>query len=305
MLKSVFLGLIFTSVSFMVAEACSVCGCGGGNLYMGLMPDFKYHFVGIRYHYEHYYTQLVKDPSQFSNNYYNSVEIWGGIRLGNRIQLLAFIPYYLNKQVDDDGTAKTNGLGDITIMSQYKVFHSTALLGNHQLITQQLWLGAGFKLPTGPFNANTQDSTMTVADINAQIGTGSFDFLLNGLYSLSIRNFGITVSANYKINTVNGDGYKYGNKFNGNLIAFYHFNLANTTVTPNIGIGYENVGKNKLKSQQVQFTGSDILSGIVGIEFNFGKIGLGINGQLPVAQNFAEGQTRLKFNGMMHVTFQL
>ena len=66
------------------------------------------------------------------------------------------------------------------------------------------------------------DSNTTVADINAQIGTGSVDFLINGMYGLSIRNFGLNLSASYKINTVNAQNYKYGNKFQGNLIASYH-----------------------------------------------------------------------------------
>ena len=56
-------------------KACPICGCGPGNLYMGLLPDFKYHFIGLRYHYTRYHTQLISDPSQFSTNYYNSIEL--------------------------------------------------------------------------------------------------------------------------------------------------------------------------------------------------------------------------------------
>jgi hypothetical protein len=212
---------IFSFSSF----ACPICGCGGGNLYMGLLPDFKYQFLGLRYHYAQYHTQLINDPSQFSTNTYNTIELWGGLRLGKKIQLLGFIPYYMNKQVDDDGTLYTNGLGDITVMGQYQVFQSTTHLRNRKTVIQQLWLGGGVKLPTGPFNADVSDSNTTVADINAQIGTGSVDFLVNAMYTVSIRNFGINVSANYKMNTVNGDGYKYGNKYTGNFIAFYHLSI--------------------------------------------------------------------------------
>jgi hypothetical protein len=41
------------------------------------------------------------------------------------------------------------------------------------------------------------------------------------------------------------------------------------------------------------------------VEFKFNRINIGINSHLPLAQNFAEGQTPLKFAGMMHVTFEL
>ena len=46
------------------------------------------------------------------------------------------------------------------------------------------------------------------------------------------------------------------------------------------------------------------MTAIAGVEFDFGKIGIGINGQLPLSQNFAEGQTKMKFNTMMHVTYE-
>jgi|SRR5664279_2974471 len=304
MSKQVFLFFVSVCLFGFSAEACPICGCGGGNLYVGLLPDFKYQFIGLRFHASQYHTQLVSDPSQFSTNDYSSIELWGGLRLGKKFQLLAFVPYYMNKQVGDDGATYTHGLGDITVMGQYQVFkspdHSSA-----RSLKQQMWMGGGIKLPTGPFNANMLDSNTTVADINAQIGTGSVDFLINGMYGFSIRNFGLNLSASYKINTVNAQNYKYGNKFQSNLIASYHLGRRMITTTPNIGLGYENVAINKLGAKAVQFTGSQILTAIAGVEIDFGKVGVGINGQLPLAQNFAEGQTKMRFNGMMHLTYQL
>jgi hypothetical protein len=296
--------LIFVLGISEAGMCCPICGCGGGNVYMGLLPDFKYQFIGLRFHTSQYHTQLINNPSQFSTNNYNTVELWGGVRLGKKIQLLAFVPYYLNKQVDDDGATYTHGLGDITVMGQYRIFSSSKHLSSHKLITQQLWIGGGIKLPTGPFNANVQDSNTTVADINAQIGTGSVDFLINGMYNLSIRNFGISLTANYKVNTANADQYKYGNKFQSNLIAFYRLAGRKATTTPNMGLGYENVAINQLGGKGVQYTGSRIMTAIAGVEFDFGKIGIGINGQIPLTQNFAEGQTKMKFSTMMHVTYQ-
>jgi len=40
-----------------------------------------------------------------------------------------------------------------------------------------------------------------------------------------------------------------------------------------------------------------------GTEMSLNKITLGISVQAPVAQNFAEGQTKTKLKGMMHLTF--
>jgi hypothetical protein len=305
MSKKLYVVLLAVFGFYLPTRACPICGCGGGNLYMGLMPDFQYHFVGLRYHYTHYYSQLVNDPSQHSNNYYNTIEFWGGLRLGKKFQLMAFVPYYENKQVDDDGTTYTHGLGDITVMGQYQVFQSKSFMGNHKMVNQQLWLGGGIKLPTGPFNINMQDSSTTVADINAQIGTGSVDFLLNGMYNLNIRNFGVSASVTYKINTINDEHYKYGNKFTGNLIAYYHFSKKSVILTPNAGIGFENVAINELEGKNVQYTGSQVMTAIAGLELNINRINIGVNTQLPLAQNFAEGQTSLKMGAMMHITFEL
>src|SRR5664279_1531460 len=97
MKKSQLLILVFILVISGTGMSCPICGCGGGNVYMGLLPDFKYQFIGLRFHTTQYHTQLISDPSQFSTNYYNTVELWGGVRLGKRIQLLAFVPYYMNK----------------------------------------------------------------------------------------------------------------------------------------------------------------------------------------------------------------
>ena len=117
--------LVLTFISGVHVFACAICGCGGGNLYMGLLPDFKSHFIGVRYQHSYFHTTLVSDATQFSNNYYNQIELWGGVNLGNKFQVLGFIPYYANKQVDDDGITTPGGLGDITVIAQYKLFHST------------------------------------------------------------------------------------------------------------------------------------------------------------------------------------
>jgi hypothetical protein len=299
--------LLFFLIIFFASGgiACPICGCGGSNIYMGLFPDFRRGFMGIRYNHAQYHTTLFSDPSQYSTNYYNSMEVWGGMNIGSKFQVLGFIPYYLNKQVDDDGTTTPHGLGDVTIIGQYKVLRTTSVTHNNKVMQQQLWLGAGIKFATGSFNLDVNNPGVTVADVNAELGTGSTDFLLNGIYNLRIKNFGINATANYKINTVNKQQYKYGNKLATNLIAYYRLSAGKIGILPNAGIGYENVAGNLLSSKKVQYTGSSVTNAIAGVEFTFHKIGLGLNAQLPIAQNFAQGQTQLKFKGMAHITFAL
>ena len=283
--------------------ACSICGCGGGNVYLGLLPDFHRQFFGVRYQYSAYHTQLLSDPAQFSNNFYNEIELWGGMSIGKKIRLLGFVPYYQNKQVDDDGISRTNGLGDISIIGQYQMFHVYSPVDKKTLIEQQLWLGGGLKLPTGAFSLNTLDSNTTVADINAQLGTGSTDFLVTGIYSLRVNKIIFNVSASYKINTPNRNGYRYGNKFNSNFLVQYRFAGKKSSFSPNLGVGYENVANNTLEKKTVEFTGSRVTTAIAGVEYSINKIGLGVNAQIPLSQSFAGGQTRLGVKAMMHISF--
>jgi hypothetical protein len=67
--------LILTSLmlgTVIVADACEICGCGVGNFYLGMLPNFKNKFVGVRYQFMQYKTRLKTDESQYSNDYYKT-----------------------------------------------------------------------------------------------------------------------------------------------------------------------------------------------------------------------------------------
>jgi hypothetical protein len=289
--------------SFSGAYACSICGCGGGNFYMGLLPNFNKKFIGLRYHYAQYHTQLANDITQFSNNYYNSMEVWGGWNIGKKWQVLAFVPYYFNKQVDDDGTSYKSGLGDITLMANYQLWQKTSTSKGNKTIEQTFWLGGGVKLPTGSFKVNPNDPSTTLADINNEIGTGSTDFLLNAIYNVRVGLFGVSSSANYKIGTTNQSNYKFGNKLSANSLAYYRFRSHGVSILPNAGLMYEHTDVNLLNKQQVQYTGSYSVSALAGVEVSFNKIAIGVSAQVPFAQDFAAGQTKYQFRGLAHISF--
>ncbi|HEX4850496.1 MAG TPA: transporter, partial [Puia sp.] len=97
--RRLFLLLVTFLTLSSATMACDICGCGGSNIYMGLLPNFKSKFIGVRYHYSHFHTVLASDQTQFSNNYYNTIELWGGWNIGKKWQVLAFVPYYVNKQM--------------------------------------------------------------------------------------------------------------------------------------------------------------------------------------------------------------
>ena len=312
-MKKFFIAAVFL-LAATSSYACSICGCGGGNLYMGLFPSFKSSFVGVRWNYAEYHTNLINDPSQFSHNFYNSAEVWGGFNLCKRWQVLAFLPYHANVQFDDDmGHVAKTGIGDITVLANYKLFDTRYSKNQTNKNSQQIWIGVGIKIPTGSFNVDVNDSLTTLADINAQIGTGSVDLFLNARHSILFNHVGVSNSVSYKVGLPNNQQYKYGNKLSVNSIVFYRISNKNLTITPNAGLSFENIESNRLNGEKIYLrdglnegtyaTGGHVLNALAGVELANNKITVGVNLQSPLAQDFAAGQTKLNVKGMLHVTF--
>jgi hypothetical protein len=304
-MKKTFIVSILFLIAFTTSNACEICGCGVGNFYMGMLPRFKSKFIGVRYSYMRYHTELAADKTQFSDDYYKTAEVWTGWNLSEKWQLLGFVPYHFNKKISDDGIKETNGLGDITLLTNYKLLHTRKTNAANGSVEQQLWIGGGIKLPTGAYHVDLSDPDANIGDVNSQAGTGTTDFLLNGMYHININRTGISTSLNYKINTANSEGYRFGNRLSVNSFVYHRLPVVGISIAPNIGVLYEHASINHSSGDVVEQTGGYIWNASAGVELNFNKIAVGINALLPVAQDFAERQTNAKNRGVVHVSFAL
>ena len=293
---------LLLSINSPIIKACEICGCGVGNFYMGILPNFDSKFVGLRYQYLKYHTEITGDKSQFSNDTYQTVELWTGWNIGKRWRVMAFVPYQINKQSTDDGIKQDNGLGDITVLGNFSLLHTYHLGANKKTTEHQLWIGAGIKAPTGSYHLDLTEPDANIGDVNAQMGTGSTDFLLNSSYVVRINKWGVNTTANYKINTTNSDQYYFGNRFTANSLVYYSIQAKKVGIAPNAGLLYEHAAANYLNSEKVDQTGGYATFATLGSETSYKKIAAGINFQLPLTQNFAEGQTSNKLRALAHVT---
>ena len=293
---------IFTLVlaaSLQQLFACDICGCSSGNYFLGPTPQFNKHFIGLRYSFRSFNTVLKNDDSQFSKDFYQTAELWGGFKIKKKFQVLTFVPFNSNHSITDDGEKKNNGFGDITVIGSYKLFDKIILNKDTQTVSQQLWIGGGVKLPTAEFSLDTSE---LVSSANSQAGTGSLDFLINAAYTLVIDNWGFTSDINYKINQ-SASGFRFGNRFTATIFAFRSFQLKKNSLSPNIGLLYEKLNPNELDKSKIENTGGNDLLASIGLEARFKKVMLGFNAQLPLVQNISDSQTRINMMGMLHLTY--
>ncbi|MEO6232749.1 MAG: transporter [Ferruginibacter sp.] len=307
MKKYILILLLTTSVP-LVTMACDICGCGVGNSYIGILPDFHKHIFGLRYRYNSMYTHIGVGGS-FSylttRETYHTMEAWSGWNIGKKFRVMASVPYSFNERTNQGITNSKNGLGDISLSGYYQLLNNRHTVLNKKLLVQSLWIGGGIKAATGKYNPKDKTSANNNANL-FQLGTGSTDFNLNAMYDVRLQDMGINISSGYKITTANKYHYEYGNKFNLNAQAYYKFNIKNKlTIAPNAGIQYENTTNDLDNGFDVTVSGGRLLSGIVGVETAFDKFAIGSNFQAPLSQNLANGIVKANNRFMLHVAVAL
>lgn len=293
---------------FTQARACDICGCGVGGYYIGILPDFYKHILGLRYRYNSILTHIGASGSTTyltTHEYYKTTELWGGWNIGKKFRVMASVPYSFNERLNQGIRQDKNGIGDISVNGYYQLLKKRNTVLKNKLLVQSLWVGAGIKLPTGKYNP--ADKSGTAKNTNLfQLGTASIDYTLNTMYDLRLQDAGINITASYKINTANKYHYNYGNKLNASAQLYYKFRIKDKfTLAPNAGIMYEHSKKDIDNKFLVDISGGDLMTGTLGVETSYKKISIGGNWQSPLSQKLANGFVRSNNRMMVHVSFVL
>ncbi len=297
-MKRIFTSLLLIFLMFPTF-ACDICGCNSGNYFIGPFPEFNRYFVGTRYSLQGYGTVLSSDQTQFSNDLYQTTELMAAAIIKRKWQVMMFMPYHFIYSKSDDGTHRNNGLGDMTLMGNYKLLDTRYLNKDTVTVFHQLWIGAGVKLPTGKFSVDPEE---LVTSANLQPGSGSFSYMFNLLYVFQIKSWGLNFSSNYRINHA-ADNYRFGNRLNLTSFVFRTFPLGNISLSPNIGMLYERMAANRNANVKVADTGGSDALTAAGIEVKYRNTVFGCNAQVPLASDLSSGQTNPGMRAMCHLSF--
>jgi hypothetical protein len=304
-MKKFMIGLCMLVCVPHISNACDICGCGVGNGYIGILPDFAKRVIGIRYRFNSLQTHLGAGGSVSyltSMEKYHTTELWMGWNLSQKVRLMASLPYNLNQRQNQGQSESKSGIGDVSLSGFYALMNKKKSLSTGQMLVQSLWLGGGIKLPAGEY-ADADKSTNENSANLFQLGTGSIDFSANIMYDVRLQDVGFNVSAGYKTNTANKYDYRYGNKFSLSTQAYSKVRIARKlSISPNAGIQYEGAAKDYNQRRTVDMSGGKILLATAGIEAVFSKILVGANYQLPLSQRLAEGFVKGENRWMMHVS---
>jgi hypothetical protein len=305
--KRIFFIVVWVTVSAGRARACEICGCGIGNSYIGILPEFNKNIFGFRYRYNSMLTHIgVGGTTTYltTAENYRTLEAWGGLNLSRSFRLMATVPYSFEERMNQGITSTKNGLGDISVSGFYQLIQSGKTITGLRTV-QSLWIGVGVKLPTGNYNAENKNATVETANL-FQLGTGSTDFFLTGMYDLRVQDAGLNITGSYRINTVNRYHYQYGNKFSISGQLYYKIRLAKgLTVSPNAGLLLEMGRKDSDHGLAVEISGGNLLLGSLGAELVYNKIAVGGNWQTPLTQNLANGIIKANNRMMLHLSFIL
>ncbi len=222
----------------VITFACDICGCGVGNSYIGLLPDFNKTIMGFRYRFNSLRTHIGAGGAisyLTTDETYRTIEVWGGWNIGKKFRLMTSIPFNFNEKVNQGDVNRKKGLGDISVSGYYELFNKKQSVLTSKLLAQSLWIGGGFKLPTGEYTSADKSEGADNSNL-FQLGTGSVDFTANLMYDIRLQDAGLNINSSYKLNSANKYDYRYGNKFSLSAQAYYKFRLAKKiSIAPNVG----------------------------------------------------------------------
>lgn len=272
---------ILLLLALAITHTCAyaqACCCNSGSSNYSILPNLDNHLVGIHYSYASYNSTVyptmnmvmsgeqmsMMGPGQAAIERMNTLEIFGRFKLPYRFQLSVFLPMHVLSETYTGSFQRSAGIGDASALLQYAVFDPNKCTGKP--VKHQLKFGFGVKAPTGQFKMNADGTTVT----DLEMGTGSVDFLMNAVYTLSYRSFGANIISSYKKNLANKEQFQFGDKLREGINAYYKLpDIKGVYFTPTAGVNYDHVFFNVYQGQTLTYTGGDYISASAGMDIYY------------------------------------
>lgn len=281
-MKKLILVVSFFILSISVYP-CDACGNGSTGGYVGILPQFTKHFIGIRYQFRNFTSTDILSGSR-NTEFYHTWNIWGRFSPHKRVQIFMNVPIHYYLQSDAGIKRELAGPGDIWTLVQYQLIRTPD--SSSKKIRQSLQIGGGIKLPTGRYNMYDSNGYY---DRNMQPGTGSWDFLLSSQYTIRWKGFGLNAEMNARVSTLNPDNYQYGHKINTNLKGFYWVKTKNISILATAGISYDYGSKDIYLHQQISGSGGQMVSALASADIYTKRFALGVELKAPFYAQMSAG----------------
>lgn len=272
-------------------HACDICGCAANAFSVGMLPNSKHHFIGVRSTFRWFESKPAPDGHGFRENseqFFMTTELFGRYKIGRRFQVQAFIPYVYNQKTDSIKTG-IHGLGDVVALGNFVFVDNMDSL--NKKVRHSGTIGLGVKAPTGEF------FRLGFEELNMLPGTGSVDFLANLNYSIQFRKFGLQNETGFTYKTANKYKYQFGNALSVSQVFFYRWDVnANLKIIPQIGVNFMHNWKDRKNGELSEdtFNGGNIYNSQFNLFLLYRNIGVNAQVFVPIAQQLNRGYVSQK-----------
>lgn len=216
------MGIYITSYT---AFACDVCGCAGMTTGFGDLSLYHQHTIGVSWFSRHFY------GVNGSRDHFNQTEWSGRYIMDPRWSVRIALPYVWGGRESMETDAYTlNGMGDASLRLKHVLFYT-----GEEARSQKWSITAGLTAPTGQF----KDHSATLIPQNFQSGTGSWNYLVESRYQLSRGDWVGVLQAQYRVNTVNPEAYKFGNQSGAQFTLAHKTGFQRWALVPMVSLAWE------------------------------------------------------------------
>ena len=301
MIKLRYIFALVCVVGATTTRACDVCGCANSGSYFGLLPQSHKSLVGLRYQRLDFVTHPDSKVLR-TEEHFNVTELYTRFFPMKRVQVMAFLPYRIDRQVTTADVKKQNGIGDVTVLANYNLLNTLMDTESKSDFSHTLMVGGGVKVPTGKFKFD-ENNVLQVANANFQLGTGSTDFILNAFYTVNKDQWGLATNVSRKFNTTNSQGYRFGNQLFGTADLYRSFKMGAIILTPSVGVYAEKASHGVENGVTLKETGGSLVNAAAGITLFSNRWTLGVNGQKPLSQKSSSGHVVAKERILVQLGF--